>query len=84
MTVGSMSLSLTRMGSKQDLIKLISYVALLKPDTGKISQKRHRIFEDQIIDFFVSARNELRHKFRYHSRLDSCQTSRSLIDYDVG
>ena len=43
MTVGSMSRSLTRMGSKNDLIKLKPYFALLKRNTGKTLQKRSRV-----------------------------------------
>ena len=42
MTVGSMSRSLTGMGGKQDLIRLRSYFALMKPNTGETLQKRSR------------------------------------------
>ena len=38
MTVGSMPRSLTIMGSEKELIKLKSYFALLKPNTGKTLQ----------------------------------------------
>ena len=57
MIVGSMSHSLTRMSSKYDLIRLRSYFALLKPNTGETLQWRSRVSGRSTNSFFYNCKN---------------------------
>ena len=70
-TVGSISRSLTRMCKKQILIKLRSYFALLKPNTGKTLQQRSKTREDQTFDSICTFKNWIEQCSEFH--FDSCQ-----------
>ena len=57
MAIGSMSRSLTKMGSNYDLIQMRSYFAQLKPNTNNTLQKRSRHSLRSIDGFFCICEN---------------------------